>query len=285
MLSYRHAYHAGNHADVLKHLTLMLCLEHFNTKDKPYLALDTHAGAGAYSLTQETAQRTGEYRAGIERLLSHEGLCEPLRRYLVVVRSIDQGRSRLANYPGSPWILRATSRPQDRLRFCEMHSTDYALLRREFGDERRIQVLRCDGFEQLKAALPPASRRGLVLIDPSYEIKTDYAKVVAAIKDALTRFATGTYLIWYPQLPLLEAQTLPERLRKVGARSWLQAELHVGAPSAGGRGMSGSGMFVINPPWLLRSALELALPQLAQILAQDASAHSKLDAYEQPVEK
>jgi 23S rRNA (adenine2030-N6)-methyltransferase len=284
MLSYRHAFHAGNHADVLKHLVLMLCIEHMNGKDKPYLALDTHAGAGMYSLETEQAKRTGEFREGIARLWEHKKLPEPLEHYRTRVRELNGvhgGGGRLQRYPGSPWIMSQLARETDRLRFCELHSTDFALLRRQYKEAgRRVSVEQADGFEVLKAALPPVSRRGLVLIDPSYEIRSDYMKVIAAIKDAQKRFATGTLLVWHPLMPTLEARQLPDRLRKACAADWLHATLTVRAPSTQGRGMHGSGMFVVNPPWTLAAALNEALPVLASMLALDEHAAWQLDGFE-----
>jgi 23S rRNA (adenine2030-N6)-methyltransferase len=280
MLSYRHAYHAGNHADVLKHLVLMLCLEHMNAKDKPYQVVDTHAGAGVYGLDSASAQRTGEYLDGIARLWraqdqrSTQATPFPaaVQRLLDLIRTLNPTGG-LHKYPGSPWITQAMIRPGDKLRLCELHSTDYALLVRNFGEgNKHTLVDHADGFDVLKAALPPLSRRGLVLIDPSYEMKSDYAKVVAAMKDALTRFATGTYLIWHPMLPLLDANALPDRLKKLPARHWVHATIQVRAPSTKGHGMHGSGMVVINPPWTLAATLREVLPVIAPLLAQSEDA-------------
>jgi 23S rRNA (adenine2030-N6)-methyltransferase len=276
MLSYRHAFHAGNHADVLKHLVLMLCIQHMNSKDKPYTLVDTHAGAGFYALDDEHAKRTGEYLDGIGRLWPRKDLPPALAEYVAVVRALN-GSATLRRYPGSPRVaaslIRDTAQVHDHLRLCELHSTDFALLRRQFKDAgRRVTVEQADGFEVLKAALPPPSRRGLVLIDPSYEIKSDYMKVAAALKDGLKRFATGTYLVWHPLLPTIEANHLPDRLKKTGASHWLHATLSVRAPATKGRGMHGSGMFVVNPPWPLQAALQDCLPWLAAALALDEKA-------------
>lgn len=285
MLSYRHAYHAGNHADVLKHLILMLCLRHLNAKDKPYLVVDTHAGAGLYSLESEHAKRTGEYVDGVGRLWPRKDLPPALDDYMSLIRQLNGG-DKLKRYPGSPWIAAHEARDIDRLRLCEMHSTDFALLRREFKEvSRRVTVDQADGFEVLKAAVPPPSRRGLVLIDPSYEIKSDYLKVANAIKDALKRFATGTYLVWHPLIPTLDANQLPDRLKKAGATHWLHATLAVRAPATNGRGMHGSGMFVVNPPWTLAAALQEALPYLAEVLALDERATWNVEVFEQKPER
>ena len=281
MLSYRHSYHAGNHADVLKHTALIHCIDYMNSKDKPYAAIDTHAGAGIYSLEAEHAERTGEYKNGVGRLWNRNDIPDALAAYLAVVGKLNLG-DKLRRYPGSPWLMAQLAREGDRLRFCELHSTDAALLRREFkGKAPRVIVEQCDGFDALKAALPPVSRRGMVLIDPSYEMKNDYTRVVVAVKDALKRFATGTILVWHPCIASLDANQLPERLKKAGAPSWLHARLLVSAPAPQGRGMHGSGMFIINPPWTLETKLREILPYLAENLAIDERATWSLDKFEQ----
>ncbi len=271
MLSYRHAFHAGNHADILKHLVLTLCLQHMNSKDKPYLVLDTHAGAGVYTIDSEQAKKTGEYLDGIARLWNRNDLPAPMKPYMDALQ-VCSGGLKLRRYPGSPWLAAHFAREIDTLRFCELHSTDFALLRRQFRDGgRRVKVEQHDGFEAMKAALPPPSRRGLVLIDPSYEIKSDYLKAIAAIRDGLKRFATGSYLVWLPFLPSIEARALPEKLKKLPA-DWLYASLSVRGPATKGHGMSGSAMFIVNPPWTLKNALEESLPWLVQVLALDEKA-------------
>ena len=276
MLSYRHAYHAGNHADILKHTVLSNCLQYQNAKDKPYLLLDTHAGAGLYALDSEPARKTGEYIDGIARLWNRTDLPPALHTFLAALQVCNPG-TKLQRYPGSPWLAGHFARPVDSLRFCELHSTDFALLRQEFKEAgRRVRVEQTDGFETMKALLPPPQRRGLVLIDPSYEIKSDYSRVAAAIKDGLKRFATGTFLVWLPFLPTLEARSLPEKLKKLPA-DWLYASLSVQASATRGHGMNGSAMFVINPPWTLRADLEEALPWLARVLAKDDAANWSLD--------
>ena len=281
MLSYRHAFHAGSHADVLKHLVLMLCLQHMNSKDKPYTVVDTHAGAGLYLLDTEQARRTGESINGIGKLWQRNDWPAPLAGLMALIKQANQ-TGQLLRYPGSPWLIDHLARPIDRLCFCELHSTDFALLRRQYKDAgRRVAVYQDDGFEVLKASLPPPSRRALVLIDPSYEIKSDYVKVVAAIKDSLKRFATGTLLVWHPLIPQLEANQLPEKLKKAGAAHWLHATLSVNAPSTQGRGMHGSGMFVVNPPWTLAATLNDTLPYLADILALDHQAKWQVDEFEE----
>ncbi len=274
MLSYRHAFHAGNHADVLKHAVLVHCLHYLGSKEKPFLALDTHAGAGLYRLDAKEANKTAEYRDGIARLWQQTDVPAALHDYLAAVAACNPPGQR-TRYPGSPWLMHHLARANDPLRFCELHSTDLALLRRTFDSAgRRVRLEQADGFEAMKAALPPPSRRGLVLIDPSYEVKTDYARVVAALRDALRRFATGTYLVWLPFLPSVESRALPERLRKLPAE-WLYAALSVRGPGSG-PGMSGSAMFVVNPPWTLKAALEELLPWLTEVLRQGDGARWEL---------
>jgi 23S rRNA (adenine2030-N6)-methyltransferase len=277
MLSYRHAFHAGNHADVLKHLILVQLLRYLAQKDKPFWVIDTHAGAGAYALDSAHAQKLAEYRDGIGRLWSRNDLPPAVDDYVALVRSYN-GNVGLRRYPGSPVIAERLLREHDRLRLFELHSTDVRSLRETFADAgRRVSVEAGDGFDGLKALLPPAPRRGLTLIDPPYEEKRDYERVVVSVRDSLERFATGIYAVWYPQLARREAHELPERLKHLPAKSWLHATLRVATPSADGFGMHGSGIFIANPPWTLHDQLQEALPFLARILAHDDGAGFKLE--------
>ncbi|MFN3593360.1 MAG: 23S rRNA (adenine(2030)-N(6))-methyltransferase RlmJ [Thiobacillaceae bacterium] len=277
MLSYRHAFHAGNHADVLKHLILVHVLDHLNLKDKPWWYVDSHAGAGVYNLSSDYARKNAEYETGIGRLWARPDLPEAVARYVELVRGLNpDGRLRL--YPGSPWIASRLMRRQDRLRLFELHPMDGRLLKQTFAElDQRVRIEAADGFEGLKAVLPPPSRRGLTLIDPAYEVKTDYRAVVQALKAGLDRFATGIYAIWYPLLPRHEARELPQRLRRLPGIRWLDVSLSVRAPAAEGFGMHGSGMFVVNPPWTLAATLAATLSWLTRILAQDATADYRLD--------
>lgn len=280
MLSYRHAFHAGNHADVLKHLVLVQLLRYFNLKDKPYWFIDTHAGAGAYSLTKGYATQVAEYKDGIARLWSRDDLPEAVQDYLGIVRAENRGEA-LRHYPGSPRIALALTRECDRLRLFELHSSDHPLLERNLAEAgKRVLIQHGDGLAGLKALLPPPPRRALTLIDPSYEVKADYQLVVQTLRDALTRFPTGCYVLWYPLLARAEAQKLPERLRKLPAAGWLDVTLRVKAASPDGIGMHGSGLFVINPPYTLRATLQSAMPWLARVLAQDEGAGFTLDSQE-----
>jgi 23S rRNA (adenine2030-N6)-methyltransferase len=280
MLAYRHAFHAGNHADVLKHATLVAVLRHLNAKDKGWRLVDTHAGAGAYALGADAAQKLGEYRQGIARLWSKQGLPPLLADYVEQVRLFNP-QGELAAYPGSPCIAKALMRPQDQLRLYELHPTDHTLLSEAFAADRTVQVQRAEGFSGIRAQLPPPTRRGLLLMDPSYELKTDYAAVAAATEEALTRFAEGTVMVWYPQVDLREATHLPVRLKAIAnaqaRKGWLHARLTVAEPNERGFGMLGSGVFVINPPHTLRAELRAALPVLVQLLGQYAGASQRLE--------
>ena len=284
MLSYRHAFHAGNHADVLKHCILVQLLRHLNQKDKPYWVVDTHAGAGSYRLDSEQAAKNREYEEGIARLWTREDLPPALADYVAAVRAINGG-GKLRVYPGSPRLAMQLMRPQDRLRLFELHSSDAVLLQRDFArafaDEgNRFAIAEADGFASLKSVLPPPPRRGLVLIDPAYEDKRDYHRVIAALKEGLARFATGIYALWYPQLQRGELHPLLEKLKKLPADAWLHASLTVRRPADDGFGMHGSGMFIVNPPWQLRETLETTLPYLVQALGQDDGAGFALEAQE-----
>ncbi|UXY14170.1 23S rRNA (adenine(2030)-N(6))-methyltransferase RlmJ [Chitiniphilus purpureus] len=277
MLSYRHAFHAGNHADVLKHFVLAELLAYLNQKDKPYWYIDTHAGAGMYALTEGYATRNAEFETGIARLWDSAGLPAPLARYRTLIGAFNPA-GRLAFYPGSPLLAQRMLRPDDRLRLFELHTTDAALLADNVATMgRQAQWQQADGFAGLKALLPPPTRRAVVLIDPPYEDKRDYARVTQALTEALKRFATGVYAVWYPCLTREEATALPDRLKKLPAKGWLRAELHVGAPAADGFGMHGSGMFVLNPPYTLAATLEEVLPWLTTQLQRDAGARYVLE--------
>jgi 23S rRNA (adenine2030-N6)-methyltransferase len=275
MLSYRHAFHAGNHADVLKHCILVQLLRHLNQKDKPYWFIDTHAGAGRYLLDSGHASKTAEFEHGIGRLWSRDDLPPAVADYAGLVRGMNSD-GHLRHYPGSPWLAHEVMRPDDRLRLFELHPTDHRFLERTFAKAgSRVAIRQADGFHEIKSVLPPPPRRGLVLIDPAYEDKRDYLRVVAALKEGLDRFGTGTFAVWYPQLQRGDARQLPEKLRKLPVK-WLDARLTVQTPSADGFGMHGSGMFIVNPPWTLAGALAGVLPWLTLALGLDAGARHEL---------
>lgn len=282
MLSYRHGFHAGNHADVLKHFTLILMTRHLAQKDKPYWYIDTHAGAGLYALDAGFATKLAENEGGIARLWDRDDLPPPLADYVDLVRSLNPD-GQLKAYPGSPWLAQMTMREQDKLRLFELHSTESKVLMdnfRTFG--RRVMIGATDGLAALKSQLPPVPRRALVLIDPSYEVRSDYIGVVDALKDALKRFPTGTYAIWYPQLVKPESQQLPEKLKKAGAEDWLHVSLQVSSFGPDTVGMVGSGMFIVNPPWTLKQTLQDTMPYLVSVLGQNKGAQFVIETHDQP---
>ena len=271
MLAYRHAFHAGNHADVLKHLVLAQVLTHMAAKDKPYTLIDTHAGAGGYSLEGRYAHTKDEYQTGIDKLYQRDDLPQPVADYVALVREFNGGGS-LEQYPGSPAIANLLLRVDDRLRLYELHPTDERILRAFLGSRPHTDVFLGDGFTALPRQMPPPSRRGVVLIDPSYEMKSDYTKVLAAVRETLERFASAVVLVWIPQLRTLDSQQLPQRLQNTAAKAapkgWLHARLTVAAPDARGFGLLGSSMFVINPPHGLHDTLREVLPFLVEALGQ-----------------
>lgn len=278
MLSYRHAFHAGNHADVLKHLILLQIAQYMGEKPAPFWIIDSHAGAGRYALDSSYATKLGEFRDGIGRLWEQKGLPPAVADYVDFVRLLNPD-GQLRHYPGSPWLASQTLRDSDRLRLYELHSSDVKLLQECFKSAgRQVTITAGDGFAGLKAILPPPPRRALVLIDPSYETKDDYSNVVKGLQEALKRFATGTYALWYPLLSKPESRKLPEKLKNLGARDWLNVTLEVGAPAKDGFGMHGSGMFIINPPWTLEKPLHESLPVLTRLLSQGDGAKYTLES-------
>ena len=332
MFSYRHAFHAGNHADVLKHATLVAILNHMLEKDAALMVVDTHAGAGLYRLDGDYAQTSGESVEGYKKLVQSQiqsqnsakntpkkaavaavlpaseatknvakntkttastpvALAPLLQNYLKVVAEFNKTGSHRV-YPGSPFIIQQLLREHDKLKLFELHPTDSRTLSdniAQLNAGRKIAVLSQDGFEGVKKFLPPPARRALVLCDPSYEMKDDYARVLAMVQDAMVRFATGTYAVWYPIIPRPEAHDLPKRLKTLATKlgkSWLHATLTVKSSklttdSEGETvrpGLPASGMFIINPPFTLKPALALALPQMVEALGQDKNAAFGLES-------
>ena len=295
MFSYRHAFHAGNHADVLKHTVLIATLEHLTQKDAALTVVDTHAGAGLYRLDGDFARTSGEAGDGLHRLLQDTPGSEPLvptlQAYVDVLRAFNAGQV-FKVYPGSPFIIQHLLRAHDKLKLFELHPSDWRALAGNVAQlkaGRQIAVLMEDGFEGWRKFLPPPARRAFLLCDPSYEIMSDYGKVLELAQEGLKRFPTGTYAIWYPLIARPEAHDLPRRLKTLASKngkSWLHATLTVKAgkitESADGKlirpGLPASGMFVINPPHTLRAALTPAMPQLVQRLGQDRHAAFTLDS-------
>ncbi|MGJ7073908.1 23S rRNA (adenine(2030)-N(6))-methyltransferase RlmJ [Morganella morganii] len=275
MLSYRHSFHAGNHADVLKHTVQSLIIESLKEKDKPFLYLDTHAGAGRYQLSGEHAERTGEYLEGIARIWAQESVPEELKTYLEAVSALNP-RGDLRFYPGSPLIAAHLLRDHDKLNISELHPSDFPLLRNEFSRDNRARVVRENGYQQLKSQLPPLSRRGFVLIDPPYELKSDYQAVVKGIQEGHRRFATGTYAVWYPVVLRQQIKRMVKDFQATGIRKILQIELAV-RPDSDQRGMTASGMIVINPPWKLESQIKSVLPWLHKVLVPEGTGHTLVE--------
>jgi 23S rRNA (adenine2030-N6)-methyltransferase len=267
MLAYRHAFHAGNHADVLKHIVLMLLLRYMNTKDKPYRLIDTHAGAGGYSLEGRYAQKKGEFEQGIARLWARDDLPPAVADYVQLVRDFNP-QGALEQYPGSPAFAQMLLRAKDQLRLYELHPTEHKILASYLGTVKGAEVKHADGFEGLKSQLPPSTRRAVVLMDPSYEGHGDYPKVIAALRDAILRFADGVYMVWYPQVSKLEAAQLPRRLEALAPKGWLHVRLTVQEPDSQGFGLAGSGVFIINPPYTLHDEVLAVMPYLVDVLGQ-----------------
>lgn len=302
MFSYRHAFHAGNHADVLKHTVLIAILKHLTEKDAALTVVDTHAGAGLYRLDGDYSSKGGEAADGVIKLFAAlapaspaqsaiENVAPCVQDYLDMVAGFNPG-GQLKVYPGSPFVMHSLLREaaRDKLKLFELHPTDHKALAGNIAQleaGRMIAVARQDGFDGVKAFVPPpvsagGSRRALVLIDPSYEIKSDYLKVSACIQDCLKRFPTGSYAIWYPVIPRPEAHELPRRLKTLATQAkkpFLHATLNIGQPPdmdtvtipgerAPRPGLTASGMFIINPPHTLKAALETALPQLLKVLGR-----------------
>ncbi|GKW12847.1 MULTISPECIES: 23S rRNA (adenine(2030)-N(6))-methyltransferase RlmJ [Pectobacterium] len=275
MLSYRHSFHAGNHADVLKHTVQSLIITALKEKEKPFLYLDTHAGAGRYQLSGEHAERTGEYLDGIAKIWQRDDIPAELEPYMQAVRTYNHN-GQLRYYPGSPLIARQLLREQDKLHLTELHPSDFPLLRNEFQKDARTKVSRDDGYQQLKSQLPPLSRRGFVLIDPPYELKTDYQAVVKGIKEGHKRFGTGVFALWYPVVLRQHIKRMLKELEATGIRNILQIELAV-LPDSDRYGMTASGMIVINPPWKLAAQMKSVLPWLHNVLVPEGTGHTLVE--------
>lgn len=269
-MNYRHIYHAGNFADVFKHALLALMVEYLTRKEKPFFVLDTHAGLGAYDLESEQALRTGEAAEGIGRVLAAESPPPELSAYLAVLRALDDsGRGR--RYPGSPRVARALMRPQDRLVAVELHPEDVAVLKGEFARDGQVKVVHLDGYTALKAYVPPKERRGLVLVDPPFEKPDEFATLMEALTAAHRKWPTGTYALWYPLKGGGQVPAFHGALAGGGFGDVLVAELAIAAPAADNR-LTGTGLAVINPPWLLEQQAGALLPWLARVLDRDGRA-------------
>jgi 23S rRNA (adenine2030-N6)-methyltransferase len=266
MLSYRHAFHAGNYADVLKHLVVCRILAYLAQKPAPLRYIETHAGAGAYRLDSSEALRNAEFRSGIGLLWDRVDLPAGLVAYRELVAEFNGG-SALKGYPGSPWFARRLLRAQDRLDLCELHPRDFPSLLRLFGNDPRAACHFEDGFARSLALVPPQERRALVLIDPSYELKQDYMRVVDHVRALHRRFATGVYAVWYPLVEARRVKTLEKAFISSGMRRIHLYEVCLSAHHTGRR-MTGAGMIVVNPPWTLREEIRAALDLFAPLVSE-----------------
>lgn len=275
MLSYRHGFHAGNFADVHKHALLTLLLQALRAKDKPFCCLDTHAGAGMYALKAAYAQKTGEYADGIGRLWEAKKIPAALKPYLSAVRAANAG-DELRHYPGSPWLMRHLMRPDDRLVLCELHPSDHPLLKELFDGVPHTAVHHQDGYQGLKAFLPPKERRGMVLIDPAYEQRDEFQRAAMALEQAWLRWDTGIFALWYPMVSHKPLKPFFDQIRDSGMRKVLVSELRV-KESSDDRSMYGSGMIIVNPPWKLEEQLREIMPWLLARLACEHHGGFRID--------
>jgi 23S rRNA (adenine2030-N6)-methyltransferase len=268
-MNYRHAFHAGNFADVLKHVVLSVLLESLSRKDKPWSYVETHAGRGRYALDGPEARRSAEWRDGIGRLAGAEGLPGPVARFLDRVLGLPGNEGGLRVYPGSPLVARALMRPGDRAFFAELEPGEAAALKALFRGDAQVAVHHADGYQSLKALLPPTPRRGLVLIDPPYESRDELGRLPAVLAGAASRWPTGVLALWYPIKDRRELAPLMRGLRRAGAGPVLIVELTVAPPDNPGR-LNGSGLAILRPPWQLDETLRTLLPDLARRLAGDS---------------
>ncbi|MBA6342709.1 23S rRNA (adenine(2030)-N(6))-methyltransferase RlmJ [Colwellia sp. MB02u-10] len=273
MLSYRHAFHAGNFADVLKHSVLTLVLEYMTRKDKGFYYIDSHSGAGMYQLSDEYAQKTGEYKNGIAKLIENDDLPEALQPYIDLVKNLNQETGELTLYPGSPGIARQFTRRQDSAHLFELHPTDIEHLKAYSQRWNKSHVKQSDGYQGVLGLVPPPNRRGVVLIDPPYELKEDYLKAVRTVVNAYKKFATGTYILWYPVVKRELVEQMQNAFIKSEVRNLTQVEYCQDADTEE-YGMTGTGLFIVNPPWQLTRQLDEILPYLKTKLGHTESQYS-----------
>jgi len=271
LLSYRHAFHAGNFADVIKHIVIIEILTHLTKKDAPFDYIDTHAGAGLYYLGSKPAAKLGEYTGGVAKL-NAEAWPE-LGRYFSILNKYNPSGV-LHRYPGSPLIALDLLRTRDRAWLFELHPADFELLEKNTTRDKRVRVMCEDGFKGLLPLLPPVSRRGLILIDPPYEINTDYHRVFETVSQACQKFSGGTYAIWYPVVERKRITQLENKFKNSGIKNIQRFELGL-TKDTRGKGMTAAGMIVINPPWLLMKRMSQLLPRLVETLGESPDAFYK----------
>ncbi len=282
MLSYRHSFHAGNHADVLKHLVQLSVIDKLQQKNKPFVYLDTHSGRGIYDLKSDEANKTQEYKQGIFQLVDQQADAPEIVKQYLSLLNIQPGRA-LNQYLGSPELSRLTLREIDKLILMELHNNEINVLKSNMRKDERVAIHHRDGFEGLCACVPPKPARGLVLIDPAYEVKQDYQQVVKQVSAAYKKWATGIYLIWYPVLASSRdySETLVKQLSQQGFKNLLKIELAV-SEQLEDFGMHGSGMLVVNAPYQLDQQMRTVTDWLLPILKQDEHAYAQVEWLIQP---
>jgi len=274
-VNYRHQFHAGNFADVAKHVVLGCLFEGMQRKEKGFLYLDTHAGRGRYDLVSaekgETLPRRPEWPEGFGRILSAGSFPLPVEKYLSAVKAFDRKAGNLEThirfYPGSPWLARTWMRPQDRLALCELQPDEVAFLAGDFSGERSVRVHSMDGYAAMRAMLPSAEKRALVLIDPPFESAVEWTEIVAAVGEGLRRLPGGTFAVWYPLTERARVARFASELERLNPPATWAAEVTVAGEAAGLK-MRGCGLVVVNPPWQLDREVEPVLQWLAQTLRQ-----------------
>lgn len=278
-MNYRHAFHAGNFADVFKHAILARVLGYLMRKDAPLRYLDTHAGVGRYDLASEEATRTGEWRDGVARVVLAERSPEIealLGDWLAALDLCGAG-GRPASYPGSPALAQTMLRRQDRLTLCELHGEDILALRRAMGRDRRVKALAIDGYVALNAYVPPVERRGLILIDPPFEAADEFERLAKAFASAYAKWPTGVYALWHPVKDARTVDSFYRKLSEAGAADLLRLELAVARPAVEGR-LVANGMAIVNPPFVLEQEARALLPWLARVLAQGPGAGFRVES-------
>ena len=276
-MNYRHNFHAGNFADVVKHAFLALIVRHFTQKATPFRYIDTHAGLGVYDLYADQARKTGEWREGVGRLWNAElepDIAELLAPWRAAVDAVNS-EGALRFYPGSPEVVRHLCRRDDRLILCELHPQDARALEERYARDRRVRAIAIDGWTGLNAYVPPKERRGIVLIDPPFEEPGELARMATALERAHQKWPTGTYVLWYPIKDPGETNAFLRRLREGAVPSILNVELMIQSTENGTR-LGGTGLVVVNPPWTLERNARRLLPALARLLGRDGSATSRV---------
>lgn len=282
MLSYKHAFHAGNHADLIKHIVLTFALDLYTGKDKPFIYIDSHAGSGIYNLSEKESNTTGEYKLGIKRLQEFNGIKKLCGSYFSVIDKINANGG-FSMYPGSPYIAQTLLRENDQMIFMELHNTEFEKLHRNFSRDQRCHIHHRDGFEGLIALTPPTPRRGLTLIDPSYEMKEDYRNTVGTVEKLVRRWNVGCVIIWYPLLSGSKDHSLymHESFRKMNIKNSFTVRLCPFFSGDENVRMYGSAITVLNAPYMLLNRVKEILPELHEALKQSDKARSVIEVYSQ----